>query len=123
MTYRVRHPELHQEEDFVPFWKVGLAMAAALSISAVLIVWTLYLVGEHTAAQRPSGAFPERWLGARHDVARVREGVFGETGRGVSLDAEARRDLASYGWVDEARGVVRIPIDRAIDLVVSGRRP
>jgi hypothetical protein len=31
-------------------------------------------------------------------------------------DAEDQR-LATYGWVDQAKGVVRIPIDRAIDLL------
>jgi hypothetical protein len=123
MTYRVRHPELHQEEDVVPFWKVALAIAATLIVSAVMIVWALSLIEGHEAVLRPSGAFPERWLGPRHMVARVRQDVFGEEGRGVSLDALARADLASYGWVDEARGIVRIPVDRAIDLVLAGREP
>lgn len=35
-------------------------------------------------------------------------------------------ELTTYGWVDKDQGVVRIPIDRAMDLVVkesaSGRR-
>jgi hypothetical protein len=123
MTYRVRHPELHQEEDVVPSWKVGLAIAATLALSAVMIVLALTLIGDHEATLRPSGAYPDRWLGPRHMVARVREDVFGEEGRGASLDAEARAELASYGWVDEARGIVRIPIARAIDLVAAGRKP
>lgn len=29
------------------------------------------------------------------------------------------RDLDSYGWVDRDRGIVHIPIDRAIDLVLE----
>lgn len=28
-------------------------------------------------------------------------------------------DLATYGWVDQANGVARIPIDRAMDLTVG----
>ena len=32
-------------------------------------------------------------------------------------------DLNSYGWVDRTRGVVRLPIDRAMDLVVARGLP
>ncbi len=34
-----------------------------------------------------------------------------------------RRRLESYGWVDRARGLVHIPIDRAMDLALGGALP
>jgi hypothetical protein len=37
----------------------------------------------------------------------------------AEIDPSVRRNLAEYGWVDRTSGVVRIPIDRAMDLVVS----
>lgn len=33
------------------------------------------------------------------------------------------KDLNSYGWVDEHNGVVRIPVDRAMDLILSRGLP
>jgi hypothetical protein len=39
------------------------------------------------------------------------------------LRATEDRILNSYGWVDRANGVVRIPIDRAIDLIVTNGLP
>jgi hypothetical protein len=33
------------------------------------------------------------------------------------------KDLKSYGWVDEHNGVVRIPVDRAMDLILSRGLP
>ena len=39
------------------------------------------------------------------------------------LRAEEEKTLASYGWVDRANGVVRIPLDRAIDLIVENGLP
>lgn len=41
------------------------------------------------------------------------------------LELRARQDqqLGSYGWVDEKAGTVRLPIDRAMDLVVSQYGP
>jgi hypothetical protein len=32
---------------------------------------------------------------------------------------QERETLSSYGWVDEKNGIVRIPIDRAIELLVE----
>lgn len=37
----------------------------------------------------------------------------------AELRARQEGDLHSYGWVDEKAEITRIPIDRAMDLVVS----
>ena len=29
------------------------------------------------------------------------------------------RELTSYGWIDRQRGIVRIPIDRAMELLAN----
>jgi hypothetical protein len=39
------------------------------------------------------------------------------------LRAEEDAILGSYGWVDEAGGIARIPIDRAITLIVESGMP
>lgn len=122
MTYRVRNPDLHQEEDRLPAWKILLASATALVVCAVMVVWAVSATRAREDAFRPSGVFMERWLGPRHEVAQVREDLFGEH-RGRSVLGQQRAVLESYGWVDRDRGVVRIPIQQAIDLVAEGRRP
>jgi hypothetical protein len=122
MTYRVRHPELHQEDDIVSAGRIALAMLAMVAISAVLVVASVAATNARMDRHRPSGAFPERWLGPRHPVAGVREDIFEEHG-GASLGGLSRATLDRYGWVDRDRRVVRIPIERAIDLVVAGRQP
>jgi hypothetical protein len=122
MTYRAHHPRLHQEEDLVPAWKVLTAIAVTLVLSAFMVVWAVSANAAHMAALRPSGVFPEQWLGPRHMVGRVREDVFGEQ-RGVSFNAAKRAELESWGWVDPERRIVRIPVAQAIDLLLSGRQP
>ena len=122
MTYRVRNPDLHQEEDLIPRWKVLAALAFVAGVSAALIVWAVYATDAHVAALRPSTVFSERWLGPRHMVAGVREDIFGEQ-RGRSFDGLKRAELESYGWVDPGHRIVRIPIQRAIDLVVQEGQP
>lgn len=37
----------------------------------------------------------------------------------VRLQAEQRKRLMGYAWVDRSRGFVRIPIDRAMDLIIA----
>jgi hypothetical protein len=123
MSYRERHPELHQEEDNLPRWKVLVALLTTAVIGAIFIAAAVSLNAARIADLRPSGFFPERWLGPRRPVGRVRQDVFGELRREPTLAERKERELGSYGWVDRDRGVVRIPIDRAMDLVEQGRRP
>ena len=40
-----------------------------------------------------------------------------------TLRARDQERLNSYGWVDEAQGVVRIPIERAMDIVAERGLP
>jgi len=39
------------------------------------------------------------------------------------LRAAEKTHLASYAWVDPSAGVVRIPIDRAMQMVAAGQMP
>lgn len=42
--------------------------------------------------------------------------------RGLELRAEQNKRLGEYGWVDRSAGVVRIPIERAMELRVQEQR-
>jgi hypothetical protein len=123
MSYRFRRPDLHQEDDVIPRFRVLLALLVTLVIAAVFVVGAASMVAANDARLRPSGLFPERSLGPRRPIGRVRQDLFDDHPSGLSLDALKRSELASYGWVDRDRGVARIPIDRAMDLVVEGRLP
>jgi hypothetical protein len=41
----------------------------------------------------------------------------------LDLRADEERMLTTYGWVDETHGLVRVPIDRAMDLIVEQGLP
>jgi hypothetical protein len=41
----------------------------------------------------------------------------------VSYLAEERRRAASYGWIDEAQGIVHIPVERGMALVLEQGLP
>jgi hypothetical protein len=122
MTYRFRNPELYQEDDRVPVAPIAIGTLVTLVISAALVVWAVSALFSFEADLRPGRAFPEEWIGLRRTVARVREDVFGEH-RGSGLIASERAELGRYGWVDREARVVHIPIDRAIEILVSRGQP
>jgi flagellar basal body-associated protein FliL len=61
------------------------------------------------------------WVNTSSESATERE----DAERGVersknlaTLQAADQATLTTYGWNDKAKGVVRIPVDRAMDLVI-----
>ena len=40
----------------------------------------------------------------------------------ADLRAQQEKQATSYGWVDQKAGIVRIPIERAMDVVAARRR-
>jgi hypothetical protein len=65
----------------------------------------------HVAPGYPQSAFPS---------PRLEEDERGQL-NGIRLREE--KTLYSYGWVDEKAGIVRIPIERAMDLLVERGLP
>lgn len=123
MNEEVRHPDMPQEEDDVPWRTVFLGFMATLSLAGVMIVAAWGSLRSIEAEVRPSGIFPEANLGPRRSVVEVQEDLFGRPpGFGQLLDAQKHKALSTYGWVDRARGIVRVPIDQAMDLVVEENR-
>jgi hypothetical protein len=100
----------HEDSDARPSF-VGLIAGAlaALVAAGLLTGWCFVEAGKGAASQpRVSSPFqdgPE----ARADVDRA----------WAQCELDTRSHLSGYGWVDRAAGIVRIPIDRAIDLVCA----
>jgi hypothetical protein len=65
----------------------------------------------HIAPGYPQNAFPN---------PKLEEDERGQL-NGIILDED--KTLASYGWVDEKSGTVRIPIERAMELIVQRGLP
>lgn len=84
----------------------GIAMVVAIIALAALAFALLNFFGNSQTVAQPSGLEDNT---SPEEVAARRE------------QAEAR--LNSYGWVDKEAGVVRIPIDRAMALIVETGLP
>ena len=64
-------------------------------------------------------------VGTKADVEKFPEPRLEEDERGELKDVRLGEEdkLYSYGWVDEKAGVVRIPIDRAMELIAQRGLP
>ena len=102
-----------------PILLFGAVLALGIAASLLASAWIAgAFAGRSTAARTPS-----------HPMAEARARGGGPTlqaNPAAELLEHRRREaelLETYGWVDPQAGIVRIPIDRAIELVAERGLP
>jgi hypothetical protein len=111
MSDEPRNEEIAVEHGDVPLslagaLAAGFAAVLALSIVAIALI---YPGSRHGPSDAPRlvTAKPRLEIDPATDLAAFR--------------AQQQRELGGYGWIDRAHGVVRIPIDRAMqDVAAAG---
>jgi len=103
---------IEQEPDRVAtrrlLWISGLALVVALA--GVLAAAQMR---NHSGA-RQTGQAPGSTAEMR--PSPLEQGLLEHVERGLALRSEQKKRLEHYGWVDRRAGVVRIPIERALEL-------
>jgi hypothetical protein len=102
-----------QEPDRLPTQRLALVAAACAAAAVVGVVVSGVMQRGRTSAPV---------LPARAQVGIVEQSLIDATERGITLRDAQTRELDRFGWVDEARGVATIPIDRAMQIVVERGR-
>ncbi len=106
----------------------GRFVAAVLA--GALIVFTFFVVGAWAQLQErlrhlnPAGPYTPPVLG-KAEINIVNTGLIQLDTRAEEERERQRQRLHGYGWVDRDAGVVHVPIEQAIERVVSeqaGRR-
>jgi hypothetical protein len=93
-------------------------------IAGALIVFTFFVVGTWAQLQErqkhlnPAGPSEPQELG-KAEINIVNTGLMQLDTRAYDEKNEQLQRLHGYGWVDRDAGVVHIPIERAIERVVS----
>jgi len=114
-----RHPDVRPEKDVLPGKFILRTLLATTMITIALCFATHLILRARLIQLRPSYRFPERDLPAPHDVATVRQELFRVADPRPPLQEEQRAGLAGFGWVDRERGIVRVPIDTAMEIVAQ----
>ena len=67
-----------------------------------------------------AAVFGALWIGNSHDATQAEDAArSAERLKNLSeLQAADQAQLSTYGWNDRAKGIVRIPISRAMELVL-----
>lgn len=115
------NPDVSHEQSDVNIRAIVI-FAVALLVAAIVIhiglYWLLEFYGEESPRPAPvvtaPGAEeqippPRLQISPRADLAKMR--------------AAEERELTTYGWVDKEKQTVRIPIDRAMELLVKRGLP
>ena len=123
MDENIKHQEPHppaagHELSDVNIWAVGkfgiaLVVVMLLSVGLLIGVFQFFQSRENREAKAidPVKAFPMPQL------------LQNEPKNLAAFRADETKLLDTYGWVDQQKGVVRIPVDQAIDLLVQRGLP
>jgi len=124
-TPDLNNPEMRHEHADVNVWaigKLGIALVLVTVASVILMFGVFrYFETREGGKQTPASLFSidSRKLPPEPNVFFNEH----ETLNQQDIRANEERELNGYGWVDQAHGVVRIPIDRAMDMVVQRGLP
>jgi hypothetical protein len=114
------HGQVRAEEDRIHTpMVVGVGVASLvifLLAGAAAVGYLKMRQGQHPPLVIPPEA-------GQSKIGMVEQDLFDVAVRGEQDLARRRARLGSYGWVDREKGVVHVPIDRAMELVVQGVRP
>ncbi len=111
------------EEDRVPTLRLAAIGIGALVLFVGASLTSVWVMDAQIREALPDGppAMPSE-LG-KQKIGIVEQQLFENATRWTDERDAQRRKLESYGWVDRKAGVVHIPVDRAMDLVVQGGSP
>lgn len=116
------NPGVREEKEVLPRALVWRVLLITVAVTGVLCgaAWILFLF--RIEALRPSRDFPEHRVEVPTEIANVRQDIYDVARPGPTWREEQRRALAGYAWRDRARGIVTIPIERAMQLVAEEAR-
>jgi hypothetical protein len=111
--------EFDREIQFRQLVQLGIGLLAVTLLSGVVVFFLLkgFLRAESAAAPPPPVMAPEKVVAPGPKLLARPENDLSRT------RAAEEEKLRSYGWVDPAGGVARIPIERAVEIVAERGLP
>lgn len=110
----MKHPP--QEADIIPgrtIAGVGIGVIVAIVIGAL----AAYLIDACRTHELGYESIPHETMPA--EVNAMETTVFASEAQGIESHGRAEQVLASYGWVDRDKQLVRVPIEVAFELLLA----
>jgi hypothetical protein len=117
---QARHGEgyEHSDADVRSLLKFGLSLFVVLVVVLISMRWMFFFFAEVQKLGPPASPFEDARVLPPQPRLQVQPGVDLRTYCEGQL-----QQLNTYGWVDPNNEVVRIPVDRAMDLIISRGLP
>lgn len=117
-------PHGHQAEDEIDYAKVIAVGVVSLVIFALATWWAAIILRHQTEhVEAATGAATRPAEMGREEIGIVDQVPFQIDHRLANWKAEKSTHLNGYGWVDRAKGVAHMPIEKAMDAVATGALP
>jgi hypothetical protein len=114
----------HKSEDQIDFPKVIAVGVVSLVVFALGVFWASAILHRETKrAEETTGLSSRPTQIGKAEIGIVDQVPFSGDHRLADWRQERSSRLNSYGWVDRAKGIVHVPIERAIDATLAGALP
>lgn len=108
-----------QEDMGINAGKIIAVAITALVIFALATWWSAGIYQKQSKALQPNGPDPIPAVIGSPEIGLVEQVPFDLSRKSQLYQAEHRKRLESWGWVDQKTGVVHMPIERAMEQVVQ----
>ena len=115
------HHKLQQEPESFAAPRMVQVAVVTLIIFALGIVWSTEIWLRRSKDLAPNGSAAAVELGKR-EIGIVDQVPFEQQNEPAELRAAKLRRLGSYGYVDKARGVVHVPIERGYEMAIEEQK-
>ena len=115
------NPDVRHEHSDVSIRGIVI-FAAGLLVAAIVIHIGLYGLLEFYRAESPPPVPVVAAPGAREQIPPPRLQI-SPRGEMAEMRAAQERQLATYGWVSKEKQIIRVPIERAMELLVQRGLP
>jgi len=124
MSSTHNHDDEHGSDDQIDFAKVVGVGVVSLIVFALGTVWAVSIFHRESArAHATTGPARQPVMLGQPEIGIVDQVLFEGDHRLADWRAERKARLDGYGWVDRGKGVAHIPIEKAMDEVLSGALP
>lgn len=112
----------HESTEVAPRPLVIGAVALVITVVICQVILAIWMRGFERQEERANALHPTRQAIEvdQFPQPRLQESPPVDT---VSILREERARVGSYGWIDQKAGIARIPVDRAMDILVQKGLP
>jgi len=114
------HFPIVQEPDQIASRRVVAIGVGSLVLFVLGVIATGLFLRQSAGTLEPRGEARVTPEIGQSEIGIVNQTPFGLVGKSDLQKAPQRERLEHYGWVDRQRGIVHIPIERAMELTVQG---